>query len=282
MLADDNLSRAKKLPDHALIINSVTDPDFQPKALDMVATYLEDRREVLLVNDPRQVAKTTRDANYKRFGKWDGVRVLVTIRAAIDDGLIAELGRKLDEWELTFPVIVRNTGIHSGRSVVRVENASELADALRMRLGSEVYLIQFVASYFRDQWFRKMRVFFIGGEIYPVVHHIDDFWNVHGTNRLEIMAKLSWMTDIERAFVSDCRAFLGDDVYGRLAKIGSEIGLDFFGIDSAVTEDGAILIYELNPTMRHSFDHAKNFPYLIEPYREIAAAFNRMLAAKIA
>lgn len=59
------------------------------------------------------------------------------------------------------------------------------------------------------------------------------------------------------------------------------MGFDFFRIDFTVTRDGTILVFELNPAVHHSFDHVKNFPYLVEPCRTVAAAFNRIIAAKI-
>jgi len=58
--------------------------------------------------------------------------------------------------------------------------------------------------------------------------------------------------------------------------------LDFFGIDFTITEDDTFLIYELNPTMRHSFDHAYNFSYLRQPDQNITDAFNDMIEARMA
>jgi hypothetical protein len=56
--------------------------------------------------------------------------------------------------------------------------------------------------------------------------------------------------------------------------------LDFFGVDFNVLDDGRILIFEMNPAMRHSFEHAQNFPYLIPHAQRITDAFQAMITSR--
>ena len=55
------------------------------------------------------------------------------------------------------------------------------------------------------------------------------------------------------------------------------VRLDFFGVDFTVTDASELLIYEMNPVMRHSFDHARLFPYLRPHLQRITAAFRDMV-----
>ena len=114
-----------------------------------------------------------------------------------------------------------------------------------------------------------------------MVCHIDRVWNVHGDNRKDVMLQHKWMMEEEARFASDCKGHLGADAYQALHAIHGVIGLDFFGIDFTVRPDGSILVYELNPAMRHSYKHAKNFPYLQPSLDAITQAFNRMILDRL-
>ena len=45
--------------------------------------------------------------------------------------------------------------------------------------------------------------------------------------------------------------------------------------------DGGMFIFELNPAMRHNYDHAGNFPYTRPHLDRISAAFNEMVQRKL-
>jgi hypothetical protein len=100
---------------------------------------------------------------------------------------------------------------------------------------------------------------------------------VHGSNRKTLMAKHDWMMAEEKSYMADPRAYLGGEIYERLEKLPDLVGLDFFGFDFNVTEDGEILIFEMNPAMRHSFDHAANFDYLKPHMERVTKAFREMI-----
>jgi carbamoylphosphate synthase large subunit len=282
MVGEDNILNYSELPAHALVINSVTDPDVEMGVLETISKFLKRQPNIPFINDPLKAAETSRDRNYQRLNKMEDVLFSTTIRLTVDEELLAGPAKKVEDMGFTYPVLVRNTGTHTGQTFVRAETPKALTETLEERLGTEIYLIQFVEAFYRGKYFRKMRVFFIDGEVYPVVHHIDDFWNVHGGNRKEVMAEHDWMMEKEKAYVSDCHAYLGDEPYAILRQLIDIIGLDFCGVDFTITDEGKLLIFELNPTMRHSFDHARKFKYLIEPHRNITAAFNRMIENRLA
>ena len=63
--------------------------------------------------------------------------------------------------------------------------------------------------------------------------------------------------------------------------IAEATGLEFFGIDFTIDNNGKVFIYELNASMRHSFDHAKNFPYKMPYDKNTSAAFERMVLSRV-
>ena len=106
-------------------------------------------------------------------------------------------------------------------------------------------------------YFRKMRLFCIDGEAYPVVCHFDHVWNVHGGNRRTAMKTSTEVMGQEQAFLADWREYIGAKAASAVEEVFARTRLDFFGMDFSVDDDGGLFIYELNATMRHSFDHAK-------------------------
>ena len=147
--------------------------------------------------------------------------------------------------------------------------------------GEEYYIIQYLDVRYEGTWFNKMRVFFIDGQIFPVVSHVDNVWNVHGDNRLEIMKKYAWMQTQEKAFLTDPAARIGKENLARLQGLYEIVGLDFFGVDFCLQDDDTILIYELNAAMRHNFDHAKEFDYMTPHMEVISNAFLSMVKARL-
>ena len=200
-----------------------------------------------------------------------------TVRVPADDAKVGNLIALVAKERLAFPVLIRQTGTHTGRTFIKTDTKEEFEAAAGELAGSEIYLTQYISCPYRDDFFRKMRVFFIDGKIYPVVHHIDGFWNVHGSNRTNLMAENDWMMDVEISYMADPESFLEPDIYQRLQSLHQLIGLDFFGVDFNITDDGDILIYEMNPAMRHAPDHGQNFPYLLPYMDRITEAFKQMI-----
>jgi hypothetical protein len=53
----------------------------------------------------------------------------------------------------------------------------------------------------------------------------------------------------ERCFLDDMPAVLGPGAMTALAGIAETLGLDYAGIDFALTRDGSVLVFEANATM---------------------------------
>jgi len=280
-LLDGNILSCAEIPKFDIIVNTIADPDRELESLRTLTEFVARNVAIPVINDPEKAIPTTRDSIYQRFKEAEGFLVPKTLRVAGQDLNFDSVIKLIEENSFSFPVLVRETGTHTGMTFEKFEGREDLEQRFSYGNGRELYVSQYVESLFHENYFRKMRVFFVDGQIYPVVCHIDTAWNVHGSNRKELMLKNPWMMDEEKAFLSDCRAYLGEARYELLQGLHDEIGLDFFGVDFTVMEDGTILLFELNPVMRHSFDHAGDFPYLAPYLQNITDAFNRMIVDRV-
>jgi len=280
ILGDNILSCA--LPDFDIIVNTIADPDREPQALATLNRFLGANPGVPVINHPEPVLKTTRDNNYRRLKDTAGMLMPKTVRGAGNNLGPAGVTRLMESEGLSFPVLVRETGSHTGVTLRKFDSREQLAGDFSYSDARELYVTQFHDCRFRGDYFRKMRLFFINGRMFPVVCHIDTVWNVHGDNRKTVMLNNPWMTDEEQAFMADPRAYLGEARYRLMQGLYRKIGLDFFGVDFTVMDDGRILIYEVNPVMIHKYDHAGHFPYLTPYLEAISDAFNAMIVERVA
>lgn len=280
-ILDDNLLSFPDLPAFDIVVNTIADADLEPGALGTVSAFLSRRPDIPVINRPDRVLETTRDNNHRRLTDVPGLRVPKTVRVAGAPPAAADVIRAMDENGLSFPVLVRETGSHTGRTLRRFDDRAAVERGLPFDTARELYVTQYVESLFKGSYFRKMRLFFVDGETYPVVCHIDTEWNVHGGNRTRLMAKNQWMMDEEKAFMADPRAYLGPAPMDAVKRLYPVIGLDFFGVDFTLTDGGDVLVYEVNPVMMHSFDHARHFPYLTPYLENVSEAFNGMIAARL-
>ena len=180
------------------------------------------------------------------------------------------------------PFIIRETGTQTARSTALIEAPAALDAYLARRPGREFYLIDYHRILWRGEYFRKLRLFRIEDRFFPVVCHLDKVWNVHGGNRKEIMRGDEALMAEERRFLADWRDFVGAANADRLERLAELVGLEFFGVDFTIDDAGAIFVYELNAAMRHSFDHAKVFPYKLPYDQATTEAFTAMVDRRAA
>ena len=281
LMADDNLLTAEGLPDFDIVVNSVADPDVEPKSLRTLGEFLRHRPEVPVVNGPDRVLKTSRDGNYRRLKDMDGVVFPKTVRLRANGASEAGVEKFIRRHGFSFPVIVRRPGTQTGRTASIVRNCSELAKTIKGNKGRDFYVIQYIDEKIEEKYYRKMRFFCIDGKLFPVVCHIDGTWMVHGSNRKTTMKNHEWMVDEEKKFMADPRKYIGKGRYDILEGFRHILGLDFFAIDFNLMKDGRLLVFETNAAVRHSPDHARNFPYLTPHMNEVSRAFESMIVDKV-
>lgn len=277
---------AVALPPAGLALNTLGDADMAPEGLHGLARLLAAHPDLPVINRPERVALTGRDANHRRIDPLPGFafprterfrrRPETTPAAAADEVTARAFG---------WPLIVRETGTQTARSVALIGGTEELAAYFAGTAAEEFYLIAFRDCAMRGpdggRWYNKKRMFAIDGRLFPVVSHIDGVWNVHGSNRLKVMAANPWMMEQERAFLENPKAVLGAAAYARLEGLVALVGLEWFGFDFTQLDDGTLLVFELNAAMRHSYRHAANFRYMRPHMDAIGAAFQRMIETRL-
>jgi len=280
-IIDENILADSNIAKFDIVLSLISDPDVEQQSLEALSTFLSRYPQIPVINHPDQVLLTTRDNNYQRLKSIDGIHFPKTHRFVISQADLQDCQRFVARHDFSFPLLLRETGTHFGRSVKKIGDIAALSKYVQNQTADEIYVIQYEDGRFSDQIFRKMRVFFIGGEIYPVVCHFDTLWNVHGNNRRDVMLRQPWMMEHERAFTDDSEAYVGPQAFAGLKKLAGIIELDFFGVDFTVLEDQSLLIFEINPAMRHSYDHAVDFPYLRPHLERITEAFDEMMLRKL-
>jgi hypothetical protein len=236
----------KPLPEHRAIFNAIGDPDVSQSALEAAAAIVA-KTTAPVINSPTAVLTTGRIANSERLRHVPGVvtpRIVCLPRASLmgADGpsLLAEHG-------LTFPVLLRRPGFHTGQQFVCVETAEALSAAAAELAGKDALVIEYLNARGPDGKARKYRVMTIGGRLYPLHLAISDHWKVHYFSA-EMPGNPAHQAE-ESAFLDDMPRVLGPRVMQSLQGISDALGLDYGGMDFAVSPQGDVLLFEANATM---------------------------------
>jgi hypothetical protein len=134
----------------------------------------------------------------------------------------------------------------------------------------------------RGGFFSKARLYSIGGELHPWNYVFGNGWNVHTDMRVPTMLENEWMQAEERRFLDDPRGAIGARSYEALERLSEVVGLDYFGIDFTVLDDGELMVFEANASVGFFQTWAKTFRYLYPVIDRLGAAFNALMAAKLA
>jgi tetratricopeptide (TPR) repeat protein len=228
---------ARPLPPHAVIFNAIGDADLCGDALAKAAEVAA-RSAAPVINAPAMVAVTTRAGTAARLAGVPGLFVpeIRTLRRA-------ELARA----GLNFPRLIRTPGFHTGQHFVRVERAADLAAAIAELPGDELLAIQAVDARGADGRFRKYRVMFIGGALFPLHLAVSTDWKVHYFSGA--MAESADARAEEARFLADMPGVLGPTAMAALADVGERLGLDYGGIDFGLSPAGEVLLFEANAGM---------------------------------
>ncbi len=228
------------LPPHALVFNAIGDAERCGEALDRAQRLLAGRAAPV-VNDPQRVRATTRADNAAQLGRLDGVvapRLATVGRAALAGGLPDGFA---------YPVLLRSPGFHTGQHFLRVEHACGLERALAILPGESLSVIEALDARGADGMWRKYRVMCVGGTLLPLHLAIAPQWKVHHFTA-DMAARPADRAE-EAAFLDDMATTLGPAVMAALARIARALGLDYGGIDFAVSAQGRVLLFEANATM---------------------------------
>jgi tetratricopeptide (TPR) repeat protein len=254
-----------------LVINLVSDAD-QTEALLPLAADLVDRFGLPVVNHPRKVQQTTRDAVARLLQGIPGCRVPQALRLKAG----ADCSEAALEAMLPFSstVLVRPVGTHGGDDFEKVEDVATLSAFLSQRVDHDHYLIEYIDYLSADGYFRKYRFVFIDDQILPYHLCIGRDWKLHHINT--DMAHQPWMQQEEAAFLGNSATVFGPAQLQALHAIRARVGLDYCGIDCGLDPSGNVVVFEVNASM---LVHARNegFLYKDPAVRRIKLAYDAML-----
>jgi hypothetical protein len=127
--------------------------------------------------------------------------------------------------------------------------------------------------------FRKFRVMFVDGRLYPLHLAISPDWKVHYFTADMAQSEANRRRDAE--FLADMTSVIGLRGMAALERINSTLGLDYGGIDFAVNAAGDILFFEANATMvvlPPSHDH--KWAYRRPAFAGVYSAVGAMLTTR--
>jgi len=246
VLVTEYFDHKAALPPHDLIFNSIGDADLCGDGLDAALALLK-RTGRPVINHPAQVRNTGRMNNVERLRGLPNVVVPRMLRLprrvlAGEDAAAAVAGNGF-----AFPFLVRAPGFHTGQHFVRVERLGELTAAVAGFPGDDVWLIEQLDARNADGRFCKFRVMIVDRQLYPLHLAISRNWKVHYFT--SDMAQSASYRRKEAVFLDDMGEAVGARGVAALERVSAVLGLDYGGIDFAVSAAGDILLFEANATM---------------------------------
>jgi hypothetical protein len=153
----------------------------------------------------------------------------------------------LSERGLSFPLLLRSPGYHTGRNFVMVQRCADVSGAAAELPGEELLAIEYLDARGADGNARKYRVMMIDGQLYPLHLAVSQNWKVHYFTS-DMAAEEGYRLE-EVKFLENMPSVLGDKAMRALAEIRDALGLDYAGVDFGLDREGNLLLFEANATM---------------------------------
>ena len=252
-------------------LNHIADPDTCSGALEMAALVVAKVPRPCF-NRPAAVARTTRHEVARILTGIESLIVPKTIR--IQNTTPSLVRDEIARANLVFPILVRGVGMHGGMSLIKADNPGDLEGVADLEpKAEELYVTEFHDFRSRDGSYRKFRVVVVGGEVFLRHCVIADNWLLHGRRRSSGYDELeiAMFTRFEREWASQLRPLF--------REIATRLGLDFFGVDCNIDDDGRVLLFEANACMNILHNYRPSPNKFDAPIARIKSAVEDVLAA---
>jgi tetratricopeptide (TPR) repeat protein len=235
-------SEGSSLPEHAFVFNAIADADLDATALH-AARGLVERTAAPTINAPSVVLRTERRACAELLGRLpDVVAPKIVLLSSRE-----QLGRALAGQGLSFPLLLRAPGHHTGRYFEMVTGPDDLPAIALQIPGKRLLAIEYLDARSDDGNVRKYRVMIVDGKIYPLHLAISSAWKVHFFTA-EGSANAAHRAEDER-FLRDMDGVLGARAVSALGRIAKTLQLDYAGVDFGLGRCGEVLLFEANAAM---------------------------------
>ncbi|MBI5890310.1 MAG: hypothetical protein HZB47_06490 [Nitrosomonadales bacterium] len=268
---------ALPVPEHDAVFVAISEADENREALSALQRSLAHWPRPV-INAPQNIPATGREAASKLLQNAPGLLIPPTLHAARSVLTETAAGRARLSAQFArcdYPVIVRPVGSHAGRDLARIENDEALAAYLAGVRDDKFFLSPFIDYRGSDGMFRKFRVVLVDGKPFASHMGVSSNWMIHYVNAgmYEDAAK----REEESAFMERF-----DDFALRhraaLGAIHRRTRLDYLCIDCAETQDGRLLVFEIDHTMVvHAMDPEPLFPYKQVHMQKVQDAFRDFL-----
>lgn len=226
-----------------IVFNRICEPDSNRKGLEL-ARKIIDENKLPVLNHPDMVLATARDTLHQRFANLDGVVVPKTLR--ISPRYCREVQTLLEQEAVRLPCIFRPAGGHNSSGVVLLEKPSDASELECFAFdGRDYYLSELYDCRDEDGFFRKFRVVYVGGKLFPRHFLVSDNWCVDVKSRFSEEA----FHKEEQYFMENFESYLGENGMTKLRDFCAKLGLDYFGLDLNLRPDGTLVVFEANACM---------------------------------
>lgn len=196
-------------------------------------------------------------------------------RIAVGDAVLAEVVAGYD-----FPIILRPVGSHGGHGLAKIDQAADIIPYMAEVVEEQYFLSRFVDYSSADGLFRKFRIVLIGGVPYACHMAISSDWMIHYVN--------AGMYEDDKKRAEEAAFFTHFDDFARRHKdalnaIYQRTQLDYIGIDCAQTQDGQLMVFEIDPAMVvHAMDLEEIFPHKQHHMQKVKNALRELLLLRAA
>lgn len=223
------------------MVNYLADPDIYSIALGKAERIVQAMGRPCL-NTPAAVLRSGRDQVARALADVPGVVVPRTERLIASGP--ADLARVIAERRITYPLLVRPLGAHGGERLLRFETREALETLVAgWMCDAAVYVTEFHPFIDPDGMYRKHRLAVIGDRV--ILRHviIGDGWLLNADTQA------AGTEADEAARLEAFEADLLPKIAPAVAEISRRLGLDVFGIDCHLDDEGRMLLFEANACM---------------------------------
>jgi glutathione synthase/RimK-type ligase-like ATP-grasp enzyme len=266
------------IPDHDVAITALGVSDKNRATLEWMEQLTASWPRPLL-NIPSRILNCERDSVYQLLKATPGLVIPPTLHTD-RDALMRVAAAKMPISEayagIDYPATVRPLDSQSGHGLCKIDNQQQLAAYLSASTESEFYISSYIDYRSPDGLFRKARIALIAGHPYICHLGISDDWIVH--YKSAGMDEHADRRAEEEHFTKHFDTGFAQRHGKALRDIAERSGLDYVVIDCAETQNGTLLIFEIdNRGWVHATDHGYIFQYKQEYMKKAFVAFRAML-----
>lgn len=261
-------SGSEAIPQADAVFVAIGESDEAVEALALAGALVR-RAGLPCINDPRKILATGRVQIANALACIANVHAPRTARVRREH---LAAGRV----RMAFPLVVRPVGSQAGRGLARIDGPEELQSYVERSDAQSFYVMPFVDFRSPDGYYRKYRIIVVDGV--PHAYHlaISPEWMIHYYNAP--MRETPWMREEEAYFLSHFEDVFGPRLQQAFREIAQAIGLEYFGIDCSIDNEGRLLVFEADPAMIvHAGDEPELFAYKNPHAQRIFDAFQNLI-----